>query len=317
MAFGRIKVPKIIASEGPITDVYRKALDIALPQKYTKEPILRPSGFPICSILRLIAMRQFETWGYCNDEGSLNSDFYTGVGTNVHEIVQKWMGFTGNVLGDWQCTNSKCERGVCTNSKCKDSKCTNHEHYYVVRKVGNLCKKCGEPMQYHELEVESGIITGHVDCIVRVGEDEYWANDYKTTSVEKINEIKSPSINYLYQIMAYAHILRKEYDINIVGYSVFYITRDKCTVFKEFPYEFDSTARAKAAKIIEQETVKYEAAKRSNASNVVSHAIQAKPCKSAEHYERLMGPHCKCEFVNVCFGKTLKSTVTKALSDIK
>jgi len=323
MAFGRIKnktANKVIVSQGPVSTLYSQALSYEELFKYEKEPILRPSGFPTCSILSLIKMAQYDELGYIPDRTSLHSEFFTSVGTVVHEVVQKWMGNTNNILGDWQCVNPKCKRSKCVEKTCKDKNCTKHEHIYKARKVGNICKLCNSHMSYHEIEVEYKIITGHVDCIIRITKDSFWAADYKTLSLKKIQEIKEPSINYIYQISSYAYILKHEYGIPIDGYSIFYITRDNPSCYKEFSYDFDSMAEKKAKKMIDIEIKKHKSAAKSfktyQAGDIdLSHVIETKPCANVAQYEKLMGPYRRCEFVDICFSseKKLKQEINKKL----
>jgi hypothetical protein len=258
-------------------------------------------------------MKEHAKKGHTIEEGNLHSTFFTSVGTTVHEGVQDWIGKTGKVLGDWQCVNSECIKSLCKEPTCKTKECSDHSHTIKAMQVGNLCKACNKPMKYHELEVKWNIITGHVDVIIKIGKQKYWAGDYKTVAVDKLAELKAPPINYIYQISSYAWILKNEYDIPIVGFSIFYITRDNPGVFKEFSYEFDAEAEAKAKKLIDGEIKKHNAATKSFETGNINFAINAKPCRNAAQYEKLMGKYCKCPFVDVCFNSN-PTKLTKAIT---
>lgn len=307
MAFGRIKNSgkKVIASQGPVSNFYQTTLAMEEGYKYDKEPILRPSGFPICPINTMVRIRQYNEYNYIPDICSIHSDYFTSVGTTTHEVVQNWMAKTGKMLADWQCLNPDCS------NHSKDP-----ENLKLVRQVGNICKKCEHPMLYHEIEVEYDIITGHVDAILRLRKGAYWAADYKTSSMKKLEKLKEPSLNYFYQISSYAWILKYEYEVPIEGFSIFYIVRDNPSVFKEFPFDFDKKMEKKAKSIIDQEIVKYKAAKRAVKTDDIKHAIKEKPCKNKDDYARLMGEYCKCEFVDHCFGNKLETEVRKKLDTI-
>ena len=320
MSFSTINeknIKKVIVSEGPFSEMFTQVLEHKAPELYDKEPILRPSGFPICSILMLSRIAEHEKFGNTVQEGGLHSDFFTGIGTLVHEIIQNWSGKVSKLLADWQCVNPDCERSKCGNRDCKDSNCTDHTHCHTLQ-VGNICKKCGNPMVYHELEVEYSIITGHVDAILKTGKNKFWAGDYKTSSIKKLEEITVPSVGYLYQISTYAWILKNVYNINIVGFSIFYVARDNPGIFKEFKYDFDEDAEAKAKKLIDREIRKYKAAKAAHKTGDVYHAIDVKPCKSKDHYEKIYGKYAGCPFADVCFGpqKKLATAIETKLKEV-
>ena len=240
------------------------------------------------------------------DESGLFSTFFTSIGTTVHEGVQDWIGKTGKILADWQCTNLDCKNSKCQESECNDKNCINPEHVSRIMQVGHICKSCGKPMKYNELEVAYNIITGHVDIIAKVGKGKYWAGDFKTAGLKKIEEITSPSVGYLYQISSYAWILKNVYGINIVGFSIFYITRDSPGTYKEFKYDFDEEAEAKAKKLIDREIKKYKSAEKALKTKDVMHAIDTKPCKSKDHYHKIYGKYPNCPFEDVCFGSQSK-----------
>lgn len=314
MAFDRIKNGgKSIKSSGPMSQFFDQTLAMVEDYAYDKPPILRPSGFPICPIRTMIRIEQYKKYGHIPDKMTVLADYFTSVGTTTHEVVQNWMAKTNKMLADWQCVNPDCKRSKCTEG-CKS--CTNHEHVDKTRQVGNICKLCNHPMVYHEIEVEYDIITGHVDAILKVGKGSFWAGDYKTSSVKKLEKLTAPSLNYLYQISTYSYILKHEYGVPIDGYSIFYIARDNPATYKEFSYEFDAKREREVKKIIDGEIEKYNSALTSIKKKNVDYVIETKPCNNKETYERLMGPYCNCEFVDVCFTKKLKKSVEKAWQEI-
>lgn len=293
-------------SKGPISSAYSDTLNYVEKGEYDKQPILRPSAFPTCSILSFIAIGEYNKYKNILQDETLFSHFFTSVGTTVHETVQTWTGKAIKLLADWRCTNLDCERSECKKEECDNKKCKDLSHAATTRKIGNICKKCSHPMEYNELEVEHGIITGHVDVILSLGSGKFWAGDYKTCSLKKLEELKSPPINYIYQILTYAYILKVEYDIDIKGFSIFYIARDNPTKYLEFPYDFDSKAIEQAKKLIKEETVKYKSAQSALKFNDIDYVIDTKPCKSKLQYDKLFGSFKGCPFVDVCFGSKAK-----------
>lgn len=130
------------------------------------------------------------------------------VGTVTHRVVQKWLGMSGILHGDWKCEKCKKVRRNHTG--------TPH------------CKRCGEPMVYEELELRHPHIgiTGHPDGILKIGK-KFIGFELKTKNQRVVDELTEPiDTHVLYQTACYALMLKLTRGIELTHYAIFYISRD-------------------------------------------------------------------------------------------
>ena len=199
---------------------FRRYLEQAVEQEFLEEKtdpgrlfMLRPSGFPYCGLRRWLDLGAHEdiTTGY----QSFSMQYYTRVGTTVHDVFQANLGHLGSIVGDWHCP-------VC--------KSTTEFKFY------KKCK-CGARPQYNELEVKrKKILVGHVDGLFYHRRTKtYWVIDYKTTSSRAAwNHISGakkgkpifPYKGNVFQIEAYVPLLEEQYGITVSGYMLVYLPRD-------------------------------------------------------------------------------------------
>lgn len=182
---------------------------------------LHPSSFPYCPLRHLL---QESVEGISDVyEMPLGMNFYVSIGTVVHEIFQDYIGkahlFNKKkqdfyMVGDWKCTNPKCE------------------HLHAFCKKPEACEKCGcEDTLYEELSIKLGKnIVGHVDGLF-YSNGSYFVIDYKTTSSFAVFRHNKDGNVFPYgynvaQIKTYVVALEILFDIEISGYSLVYITRD-------------------------------------------------------------------------------------------
>ncbi len=183
---------------------------------------LRCSGLPFCSL------DFFVNLAYNGMSRSLDFSglFYTSVGTAVHTVMQRALALEGGRLwGNWLC-----------------KKCGNFERYSIQR----TC--CETPMQYEEIDIDYKGIKGHVDTLFAMDVEaaqrvsalksekkrlkamkklKFAIVDYKTTSMAaRDKKSKSPGWNYIEQIMAYAYLLGKQYELKIKTVMLCFIPRD-------------------------------------------------------------------------------------------
>ncbi len=274
----------------PLEDVYLQAFNHKLVIPNPNPVKLRPSGFPTCSIINYAKLEYHKRHNMLLDDTSLFGDFFTSVGTTVHTVMQKWIGLSGQMYGDWKCVNCDTTR----------------------RMVGHVCPKCNTFMEYNEIEVEYGLVTGHVDGILQLPNKKFWTIDYKTATIKKIQEAHKllPIKQNVFQILAYSYILKHNYDLDIEGASLLYIARNNPKYYKECQLIFDEETEEFAHKIITKEIEKYKAALQASKRKNVNIAIEAKPCKSVEHHASFFGEYHVCPFIDVCF-KSNKALVRR------
>jgi hypothetical protein len=261
-------------------------------------PELRPSQFPICPILNYV---RYETG---HDLASSLKDYFCGVGTATHSVVQYWMGYSGRLLGDWRCLSCGFER--------KNTR-------------RNICKKCRVGMEYVEFEVAYKGVTGHVDTVFLLDpeeSDDVWVVDYKTSSKERVRNGHKyfPYVSNMRQLCGYAYILKVAYKMKVKGFSLLYIARDNPLATYEVPVKFTPEIEAKGKSIVTAEVKRFRAGERAFADKDLRIAYEHKPCRDLEHYDALMGEYKKCPFTDVCFaGKfaPLKRAVAEHVELIK
>lgn len=130
--------------------------------------------------------------------------YYVGVGHAVHDVMQRYLALTGKFVADYKC-RGKCGKWhrFSTKSKC-----------------------CGVPCAYHEVNIDYKGIKGHIDAIMKIGDD-YYIIDFKTTSLSGSKTKKTkPGEGYTRQIKAYAYLLWKQYGIRVKGVMLVFLPRD-------------------------------------------------------------------------------------------
>jgi len=195
-----------------------------------KRSEFRSSSFPYCPILDL----ENRISGIIGFEEGYRSGFYTGIGTAVHENVQKWLPrlekYKDNLWGDWVCSgcgqkdnNGEWRRqyhGCLQPEPCNCDK--KHKHFvyleYTIDK-GEL-DKFGNPAP----------LSIHVDLIFLINK-KLWVDDLKTTGYEKISKPDwkktYPALKYATQISNYCVIIERFAKYKVAGWGITYVARDK------------------------------------------------------------------------------------------
>jgi hypothetical protein len=172
---------------------------------------LRCSSLPWCGLHSFF----FEE-GY---KSNFASDFYTSIGTAVHESMQKWMAkdfnYSSDIYATWVCESCREEHVDCYHPK--------------------TCRKCkSEKLKYKEIEINYKSLSGHVDLIRRINDEGHCiVIDFKTTDLFK--DLKSKGFNwnkdfqfskkYLIQIRTYCALLRKIKGLDIRGWCLLFVDR--------------------------------------------------------------------------------------------
>jgi len=164
----------------------------------------RCSSLPVCPVkwilTEYIPVKKRDTF---------STDFFAGIGTYVHEIVQTWLGYHGTLYGNWKC------------NKCK------YIDHFITNK--GLCDECGSKLEYIELLVadQESPLSGHVDGIIEEKDGSHTIIDFKT-SKEHHEEYVHQIMSYWYLLNKYGPVLGNNYHkpLNIKKAIIFYIQRD-------------------------------------------------------------------------------------------
>ncbi len=133
---------------------------------------LHPSSYPFCALKQA----WYEANGIEEKQLDYYGDFYTSVGTITHELMQKYLGYRGKIIGEWKCV------------KCKTIHKKNRKPIVAPKK----CKKCKHTVfDYEELGISFRKYTrGHMDGIIEI-DGKYFVIDYKGLPLD--TKIPTPS----------------------------------------------------------------------------------------------------------------------------
>lgn len=175
----------------------------------TRKQEFRCSSLPFCPIRSAFLD---------SSEESFRKSFYVEIGTVVHKVVQIWLarGMAANdMYGIWKRVSDGCETKIpMLRPK-------------AVKLLGT------EDIVYEEVTIKWRNLSGHVDLITHIGNNEYVVWDFKTTDIASKRRFAGwqktfkTSPNYFIQIRSYAALLRKLFGINIVAWGLIIVDRDK------------------------------------------------------------------------------------------
>lgn len=277
---------------------YRSAVQEQYPDIVVREDKLRVSSFPYCG-LRHMYRRLVQEEAVTN----FGAAFYTGVGTVTHEAIQRWLGHSKRMLGNWKCSSAKCKG----------------KREFSFR---NVCPKCGSEMLYEEFEVEAlKHLSGHLDGIYKARNGKFYLIDYKTSSVRVIgSNWKTKMLPYKYnvfQITAYAALIEQVYDIEISGWILYYLSRDSpLYVSKATGANISSKEKRDYLRRMEVWADHYEHVMvRTKKLSDLSFLVENKPCKCMKDYNETYKAYDICPLAKngVCFDSEKLSTKLKAL----
>lgn len=194
-----------------------------------KKSEFRSSSFPYCPIIDL----ENRINGMIGFEEGYRSGFYTGMGTAVHENVQKWLPrlekYKDKLWGDWVCSgcgqkdswgNWKRQYHGCLQPKSCDCD-KKHKHFIYLEytiELGELDKH-GNPSP----------LAIHVDLIFLIN-GKLWIVDLKTTGYEKISKPDwkkvYPALKYAAQVSNYCVIVERFAKFEVGGWGITYVARD-------------------------------------------------------------------------------------------
>ena len=233
----------------------------------TREPQLRPSRFPVCSLKLL----DFMLSGKDRDASYL-SEAYTNMGDGLHRALHSWAARQGSrrkLLGDWKCGNCGKETKFSVESE---------------------CPSCGKPCEYVELETSYLGVKGHIDCVLLSDDGEISIGDYKTgTDWAVANKgVEGYRMANVYQLFAYAFMFFQTFGSRRAwrkgSASLLFVSRNNPRNFSEWSWDLEYAEKAGKVVLAEQ-LLAWKAAKDAYAANDSDLAYRARKCESVEHYE--------------------------------
>jgi hypothetical protein len=313
-------------SDSWVSQTFAQAMESSFIHPLGRGPELRPSSFPQCSVKVWMQKYRGAALGQYNAERKFSMEYFTGVGTTVHEISQLFMGLSKVQYGHWKCLNPKCIKGIQA-SEIRTADGSLVKAGKITRKFScdNICPKCALPMFYVELEVNYKGTKGHIDGVWKIPKSlggGYWVIDYKTTGLEKVKNGKEnfPDKKHLAQLPVYAYILRKKYKMDIKGFSLIYMPRDNPFSFYEYREDWSKKWSLHSSQVLKENTLRYNAVLKDLTNDSFSESIYNKPCSSEREYRNKMHSHEDCYMLDVCFSPNrLKSRLDqwKTAQDLK
>lgn len=175
--------------------------------KAGKRVVLRSSALPICGRNYSFGM-VLPPQDQPSEPYDFLLDVYSRTGTITHMIVQRWLGMSGVLYGDWFCPScGKKRKG----------------------KLGTQrCKRCKAEMMYEELTLEHPHLklSGHPDGILFI-DGKYVGFELKTKSQRVVDSMMAPIDTHVsYQTACYAVMLAITKGIKLREYVIFYLSRD-------------------------------------------------------------------------------------------
>lgn len=177
-------------------------------RKYTKVPDFRVSSLPVCPL---------RTFLFNDKTDSYSMDFYTSIGTAVHETAQKWLSvgnFQNEIFSCWKVKETGEILGPCFKNE-------------IPKKYDNYT------IEYEEITIQYNGLSGHVDLVLEMFPGQYMVVDFKTTDLSSKKRLPSwqkfypASRSSIIQISTYSTLLRKLFKLNIVGWCLVYVDRGK------------------------------------------------------------------------------------------
>jgi hypothetical protein len=263
---------------------------------------LHPSSFPFCGLR--YAYEYFNR----DEDPVINLDFgrdyFLNAGHVFHAALQKWMGNSGEMLGDWRC--EAC--GTMHKFKARPGK----------------CRKCGgQHLEYRELGGAWGKhVHWHTDGLWK--SKKIWVVDYKSTSTYAIEQHRKtkqvfPYISNRFQIETYIPLIEDTYNIEIAGWLLVYAARDNPNhMFKVEVVggAVDEDRRAQLKERLHTADTDYGIARKVKEQpiKVFKRLERTKLCEDRDFYDHFVhDKYNPCPLHKVCFGSKLHAKLHKGI----
>lgn len=245
-------------------------------EEVLREQEFRSSSLPLCSVLSLYNM-------VVPQEQNFFADYYTSIGTAIHESFQKWHIKTLTAFGNWTCSCGK-----------------KFEETTFPTCCGNI--------KYVEIELKYRGLSGHIDMCYKDGK-KICIQDYKSTSLislQKMRQTKQISLKYRIQVLVYTHIMEKKG--HIMGLpSLIFVARDDPKSFLQIEIDWDAGISKKVGEFIEEQRLSFLAAKKSFKTRDLQYALEYRTCETEKDYSEFKKCLYKdCILSSVCGPKVFK-----------
>jgi hypothetical protein len=269
----------------------------------TMEDKLRVSGFPYCG-LRHLYKRLIQPTEYT----SMGSDYYLGVGIATHSSIQHALGYGRQMYGNWKCVQPGCQG---------------------ARIFSNIskCPACSSIMVYKEffLDLRStfpNLAVCLLDGIFRDSKGHYYVVDYKTTNSKTAKlPAESTYLPYLAniaQVRAYCALIELRFNIEIRGWLLHYVARDKPThIYKTFGDIISTKAKKRILAKIKTYDKHYGMVMNCTDFSTVRTLIEEKPCTSREVYDKRYANFGGCPLSSICFNSKRLITEVSSQWEVK
>jgi hypothetical protein len=185
-------------------------LDVASQKEpSTRLPEFRVSSFPYCPLRSLLFSG--------GRDNSYSMEFYTSIGTAVHESLQKWAlksSFKDKIFCCWKEVKTKKVHGPC-----------------FFRDLPKEIRK--KELIYEEITIKYKGLSGHVDLVLELLPDVFVIIDFKTTDLQgkrlrhrsKWQDQYPAEHSSIIQISTYSTLLRKLFGLNVKAWCLVYVDR--------------------------------------------------------------------------------------------
>ncbi|QJT70965.1 hypothetical protein GR7B_00167 [Vibrio phage vB_VcorM_GR7B] len=277
----------------------------------TRVTELHPSSFPFCSTYYALDYLMhgdvFEREQEC-----LMGNYYTGIGTVVHEVIQ-------NAIGEAHMLDPK---KPLDHYLIGDYKCNKCGHVHKFSSYPKKCKKCKQKKWrffYDELAVWWGKKTvGHSDGLYYFG-GKYWVIDYKTTSSFAVMQHTNSGGKYfpydhnVRQIKSYCAMLEENYNVKIGGWILVYVPRDNYNRPVAVGDDISKKEKSRLKTMLDGYDLNFrrvrsfpEQTSKAAIMKLAKKIIKDKPCQCMKTYEKNMkDPYFDCPYAEngTCFNK--------------
>ena len=270
---------------------------------------LHPSSFPFCGLRSAYERLIRDPDPVINLD--FGRDYYLPAGHVFHSAVQKWIGMSGKMIGDWRCYSCKATR--------------------TLRAMPEKPCKCGVfDWEYRELGGTWGKnIHWHSDGVFRKNNGKYWIVDYKTTSSYGIDEHRKTKSVFPYQanraqIESYIVMIEENYGIEIEGWLLVYCARDSPgsmykveVVGSEMPADRKEAVRERALQADKDYGITHKVHDKPIA--VFKRLTETKLCEDRDFYDHFVkDKYNPCPLAKVCFNKEKRQAfLSAAVSKVK
>lgn len=271
---------------------------------FRRDGELHPSSFPYCGLRHAYELLERPSDPIIDVD--FGRDYFLPAGSVFHAAIQKWIGFSGQYVGDWHC--QKCGR------------------VHARRVHPKACKACGHThLDYHELGGAWGKnVHWHTDGLFRTKSKRHWLVDFKTTSTYAIEQHRKTKTVFPYttnrsQIESYIPLVEDLTSLDIDGWLLVYAARDNPNhIYKVEVVGGRVTAKQKTSirQRLEQSDRDFTVARQvvDKPIKVFKRLATTKLCEDRDYYDHFVHDQWDpCPLHKQCFGNKLPAKLQAAV----